>query len=181
MFPMACIPRLRVTKCSSHRETFSMSNVKPIWIEYINIGTVLIELVFKFSRVSFPIFVGYLHVLIWNDIYVLYYCKRIFFFSYLQVQFSKVSPGEPFIIGIQNICINLITVCWMTKCSSHQETFSMSNVKPIWIEYINIGTVLIEVDIFQIIIAMMINKLKLYTWKLILVLEIVDATIVWYM
>ena len=53
-----------MTKCSSHRETFSMSNVKPIWIEYINIGTVLIELVFKFSRVSFPIFVGYLDVLI---------------------------------------------------------------------------------------------------------------------
>ena len=53
-----------MTKCSSHRETFSMSDVKPIWIEYINIGTVPIELVFKFSRVSFPIFVGYLHALI---------------------------------------------------------------------------------------------------------------------
>ena len=41
------------------------------------------------------------------------------FFSSLQIEFSKVSPGEPFIIGIQNICINLITVITCFLCHAY--------------------------------------------------------------
>jgi hypothetical protein len=53
-------------------------------------------------------------------IYMFYITAYVYsFFSSLQVEFSKVSPGEPFIIGIQNICINLITVITCFLCHAY--------------------------------------------------------------
>jgi hypothetical protein len=81
-----------------------MSNVKPIWIEYINIGTVLLELVFKFSRVSFLIFLGYLHVLIFCATATVQ-CDLIISTDHVTMYTIFYSYGREFTPRVSEVCM----------------------------------------------------------------------------